>query len=154
MKIQINFDSWEELCRFLATANADGLPDNTRDLAGLVEEAKKPNAFEQAKAAVAEIRKEAEAEEPVCDACMIEYPPEEPEQPPFEEAPAPAPEPVKEEPKLSLQDVQKAVREFVKAKGKDAAKAVLGNYGATSASSVRAENYTAVVKDLKEALNG
>lgn len=58
-----------------------------------------------------------------------------------------------EEPAITLQDVQKAVRELVKAKGKDAAKAVLENYGATSASSVRSEHYKAAIADLKEALN-
>lgn len=67
-----------------------------------------------------------------------------PSEPAEEEAPAIT---------YTLQDVQKAVRDLVKSKGKDAAKAILANYSATGASSVRAENYAAVIADLKEALN-
>lgn len=72
---------------------------------------------------------------------------------PQETAEKPVEAPKVEEPAITLQDVQKAVRELVKAKGKDAAKAVLENYGATSASSVRSEHYKAAIADLKEVLN-
>ena len=94
---------------------------------------------------------------------------EEPEVP-FEESPMPAPEPAPvpekkaENPQVQykLTDMQKAVREVLKAKGKDAAKAVLANFQdkdkpdkpAGGASALRPEDYEAAFNALQEALNG
>ena len=81
-------------------------------------------------------------------------------------APEPAPEPEKkaENPQVQykLTDMQKAVREVLKAKGKDAAKAVLANFQdkdkpdkpAGGASALRPEDYEAAFNALQEALNG
>lgn len=89
---------------------------------------------------------------------------------PFEEGPMPAPEPAPEPEKKAenpqvqykLTDMQKAVREVLKAKGKDAAKAVLANFQdkdkpdkpAGGASALRPEDYEAAFNALQEALNG
>lgn len=89
---------------------------------------------------------------------------------PFEEGPMPAPEPApepekkEEDPQVQykLTDMQKAVREVLKAKGKEAAKAVLANFQdkdkpdkpAGGASALRPEDYEAAFNALKEALNG
>ena len=89
---------------------------------------------------------------------------------PFEEGPMPAPDPAPEPEKKAgnpliqykLTDMQKAVREVLKAKGKDAAKAVLANFKdkdnpekpAGGASSLRQEDYEAAFNALQEALNG
>ena len=91
---------------------------------------------------------------------------------PFEEGPMPEPEPApepepekKEEstaPQYKLTDMQKAVREVLKAKGKEAAKAVLANFQdkdkpdkpAGGASALRPEDYEAAFNALQEALNG
>ena len=89
---------------------------------------------------------------------------------PFEESPMPAPEPAPEPEKKAenpqvqykLTDMQKAVREVLKAKGKDAAKAVLANFQdkdkpdkpAGGASALRPEDYEAAFNALQEALNG
>ena len=67
----------------------------------------------------------------------------------------PDPEPATvPEPEIQLPDMQKAVRELVKAKGKDAAKDVLARFGAKGASSLKPEDYPAALAALKEALNG
>ena len=91
---------------------------------------------------------------------------------PFEEGPMPEPEPAPEpEPEkkeenpqvqYKLTDMQKAVREVLKAKGKEAAKAVLANFQdkdkpdkpAGGASALRPEDYEAAFNALQEALNG
>ena len=89
---------------------------------------------------------------------------------PFEEGPMPAPEPAPEPEKKAENpqvqykrtDMQKAVREVLKAKGKDAAKAVLANFQdkdkpdkpAGGASALRPEDYEAAFNALQEALNG
>ena len=94
---------------------------------------------------------------------------EEPEVP-FDEGPMPAPEPAPEPEKkeenpqvqYKLTDMQKAVREVLKAKGKEAAKAVLANFQdkdkpdkpAGGASALRPEDYEAAFNALQEALNG
>lgn len=94
---------------------------------------------------------------------------EEPEVP-FEEGPMPAPESAPEPEKkeetpqvqYKLTDMQKAVREVLKAKGKEAAKAVLANFQdkdkpdkpAGGASALRPEDYEAAFNALQEALNG
>lgn len=145
MKIQIEFDTWEEMQEFC------GKQIHCENAAEAQLAAAEPqqNIFTAAVKKTRSMTQE-ETEEPVCDACTINLPPEA-DQPPFVEAPQLAEK--EEESALTLQDVQKAVRELVKAKGKDAAKAVLSNYGATSASSVRSENYKAAVAELKEALN-
>lgn len=88
----------------------------------------------------------------------------------WQEVPAPAPEPAPEPEKkeetpqvqYKLTDMQKAVREVLKAKGKEAAKAVLANFQdkdkpdkpAGGASALRPEDYEAAFNALKEALNG
>lgn len=85
------------------------------------------------------------------------------------------PEPAKEEPEVeappekeeasaksyTLSDAQKAVREVVKLKGKDAAKKVLSgfkhkdhdNEPATGASALQPEDYAEAIKRLEEVLN-
>lgn len=68
-------------------------------------------------------------------------------------AAVPDPEPAPE-PEIQLPDMQKAVRELVKAKGKDTAKDVLARFGAKGASSLKPEDYPAALAALKEALNG
>lgn len=79
----------------------------------------------------------------------------EPDPDPVQEAPAPAPA-------YALADVQKAVRDVVRQQGKAAAKEILCKYPhkdrpgeqASSASSLRPEDYAAAVAALKETLNG
>ena len=75
------------------------------------------------------------------------------------------PEPAVEkaaEPAYALTDMQKAVREMVKKKGRDAALAVLGQFEhkddpgkkANSASTMKPENYGEAIAKLEETLNG
>ena len=67
-----------------------------------------------------------------------------------------------EEKVYALADAQKAVREVVKKKGKDAAKEVLSrfmhkdreNEPATGASALRPEDYAEAIRQLEEVLNG
>ena len=72
---------------------------------------------------------------------------------PMDVAPDPEPAAVPE-PEIQLPDMRKAVRELVKAKGRDAAKDVLARFGAKGASSLKPEDYPAALAALKEALNG
>lgn len=148
MKITIELNSLEELNEL-----------TTRVMIGLaqaqMEEAKKPekkdpektapeSSFQKAKEAVNQLKEEAEKE---AEAEAVPF--EETAMNPPEEAPD---DPKAEVPAYKLSDAQKAVRDLVKAKGKDVAKAVLAKYGATSASSLREENYAAAIADLKETL--
>ena len=139
MKIQITFDSWEELLAFKG-------------------EAKKKSSFEKAqdrlKAIANEAETEAKTEEPKAADPVKEDPkPEEVMPEPVEAEPDPVPEPAPA-PEIQLTDMQKAVRELVKAKGKDTAKDVLAKFGAKGASSLKPEDYPAALAALKEALNG
>lgn len=145
MKIQITFDSWEELLAFKG-------------------ETKKKSSFEKAqdrlKAIANEAETEAKAEEPKAADPVKEDPkPEEVMPEPVEAEPEkaaasdPVPEPAPA-PEIQLTDMQKAVRELVKAKGKDTAKDVLAKFGAKGASSLKPEDYPAALAALKEALNG
>jgi hypothetical protein len=139
MKIQITFDSWEELLAFKG-------------------EAKKKSSFEKAqdrlKAIANEAETEAKTEEPKAADPVKEDPkPEEVMPEPVEAEPDPVPEPAPA-PEIQLTDMQKAVRELVKAKGKDVAKDVLAKFGAKGASSLKPEDYPAALAALKEALNG
>lgn len=67
-----------------------------------------------------------------------------------------------EEKVYALADAQKAVREVVKKKGKDAAKEVLSHFmhkdrenePATGASALRPEDYAEAIRQLEEVLNG
>lgn len=142
MKIVVTFESIEEFDAFR------GAPTIWREVPAPAEE------------------KEAE---PVKEEKKAEPVKEEPEVP-FKEdpmpAPMPAPEPEKKEestaPQYKLTDMQKAVREVLKAKGKEAAKAVLANFQdkdkpdkpAGGASALRPEDYEAAFNALQEALNG
>ena len=139
MKIQITFDSWEELLAFKG-------------------ETKKKSSFEKAqdrlKAIANEAETEAKTEEPKAADPVKEDPkPEEVMPEPVEAEPDPVPEPAPA-PGIQLTDMQKAVRELVKAKGKDTAKDVLAKFGAKGASSLKPEDYPAALAALKEALNG
>ena len=84
-----------------------------------------------------------------------------PAEPVREEAPAKVEAPAAEAPSYVLTDVQKAVRDVVKAKGKEAAKFVLEKFQhkdkpgspATGASALRPEDYAEAIKALTEVLN-
>ena len=129
MKITLEFNSWDELMEWKG-AKAKETP-----------KAKKAEAPEPVKAEImpAPDPKPAKVEEPA----KAE-----------EEKPAPAPQ-------YALADAQKAIREVVKKKGKDAAKAVLGKFPskdnkdvpASSASTLRAEDYPEAIRMLQEVLN-
>lgn len=158
MKIQINFDSWEELCHFLATASAGGI--TPAQLQQAVAEAK-PSAFEEAQKHVEQLRAEAEQEAEAPAPATEEAPAEAPavdDQPPFEEAPAP--DPAEEVKAYTLADAQRAVRNCVKAKGKDATKVIMANFRdknddskpAVGASTLKPEDYAAAIKMLEEAI--
>lgn len=84
-----------------------------------------------------------------------EEPKQEEESVPFEESPV-----EEAAPEVKLVDIQAAVRELMKAKGKETAKYVLGAFqskkgtgGASGASDVRPEDYAAALKMLKEAVD-
>ena len=129
MKITLEFNSWDELMEWKG-AKAKETP-----------KAKKAEAPEPVKAEImpAPDPEPAKAEEPVNAE---------------EEKPAPMPQ-------YALADAQKAIREVVKKKGKDAAKAVLGKFPskdneaapASSASTLRAEDYPEAIRMLQEVLN-
>ena len=135
MKITVTFDSVEEFMQHMTTGvSADPAP------------VKINNPAERA----AQAPEASEPEESVAEAV---------------EDPMPAPEeekPAEEAPAYVLADAQKAVREVVKKKGKDAAKEILSHYRhkdkedspATGASALRPEDYAAAIKELEEALNG
>ena len=135
MKITVTFDTLEEFDAFR------GAPTIWKEVPAPAEEKKA---------------------EPVKDEKKAEVPFEEDPMP----APEPAPEPEKKEdnPRVQykLTDMQKAVREVLKAKGKEAAKAVLANFQdkdkpdkpAGGASALRPEDYEAAFNALQEALNG
>ena len=135
MKITVTFDSLEEFMQHMTTGiSADPAPVKTRKPAERAAQA--PEA--------------SEPEESVAKAV---------------ENPMPAPEeekPAEEAPAYVLADAQKAVREVVKKKGKDAAKEILSHYKhkdkedspATGASALRPEDYAAAIKELEEVLNG
>lgn len=144
MNIQLTFDTWDELCVFLSAAKAQTLPENGKELVKLANESKKAaektDVFKAAKIAAK---------------ALAEEPKEEPDSVPFDTAETAT------EPEYALTDAQKAVRECVKAKGKDAAKAVLANFKdksdaskpAGGASALRPEDYAAAIKALREAAN-
>lgn len=139
MKITVTFDSLEEFMQHMTTGVIASEPVRTCYPA---------EAVTASEWASAETNKLANAE------------PEEPA-----EVPAVTPEdpkPAEEAPTYVLADAQKAVREVVKKKGKDAAKEILSHYKhkdkedspATGASALRPEDYAAAIKELEEALNG
>lgn len=143
MKITVTFDTLEEFDAFR------GAPTIWREVPAPAEEKK--------------------AEAPASEEKKAEPVKKEPEVP-FDEGPMPAPEPEKKAekkeestaPQYKLTDMQKAVREVLKAKGKEAAKAVLANFQdkdkpdkpAGGASALRPEDYEAAFNALQEALNG
>ena len=136
MKITVVFDSLEEFMQHMTTGVIASEPVRTCYPA---------EAVTASEWASAETNKPADAE------------PEEPA-----EVPAVTTEEPKEAPTYVLADAQKAVREVVKKKGKDAAKDILSHYRhkdkedspATGASALRPEDYAAAIKELEEALNG
>lgn len=136
MKITVVFDSLEEFMQHMTTGVIASEPVRTCYPA---------EAVTASEWASAETNKLADAE------------PEEPA-----EVPAVTTEETKEAPTYVLADAQKAVREVVKKKGKDAAKDILSHYRhkdkedspATGASALRPEDYAAAIKELEEALNG
>ena len=136
MKITVTFDSLEEFMQHMTTGVIASEPVRTCYPA---------EAVTASEWASAETNKPADAE------------PEEPA-----EVPAITTEEPKEAPAYVLADAQKAVREVVKKKGKDAAKEILSHYKhkdkedspATGASALRPEDYAAAIRELEEALNG
>ena len=136
MKITVVFDSLEEFMQHMTTGVIASEPVRTCYPAEAVTASEWTSA---------ETNKPADAE------------PEEPA-----EVPAVTTEEPKEAPTYVLADAQKAVREVVKKKGKDAAKDILSHYRhkdkedspATGASALRPEDYAAAIKELEEALNG
>ena len=137
MKITVTFDTLEEFDAFR------GAPTIWREVPAPAEEKKA---------------------EPVKEEPKVPF--KEDPMPVPEPAPEPEPEPEKKEestaPQYKLTDMQKAVREVLKAKGKEAAKAVLANFQdkdkpdkpAGGASALRPEDYEAAFNALQEALNG
>ena len=136
MKITVVFDSLEEFMQHMTTGVIASEPVRTFYPA---------EAVTASEWASAETNKLADAE------------PEEPA-----EVPAATTEEPKEAPTYVLADAQKAVREVVKKKGKDAAKDILSHYRhkdkedspATGASALRPADYAAAIRELEEALNG
>jgi len=151
MKIQITFDSWEELLAFKGEAKKKSSFEKAQDrLKAIANEAEAETKAEEPKAADP-VKEDPKPEEAVPDHEGYSVPMKaEPEK---AAAPDPVPEPAPA-PEIQLTDMQKAVRELVKAKGKDTAKDVLAKFGAKGASSLKPEDYPAALAALKEALNG
>ena len=137
MKITVTFDSLEEFMQHMTTGVC-----TASDPVRTCYPAEAVTASEWASAETNKLA-DAEPEEPV-------------------EVPTITTEEPKEAPAYVLADAQKAVREVVKKKGKDAAKEILSHYKhkdkedspATGASALRPEDYAAAIKELEEALNG
>ena len=141
MKITVEFSSLAEF--FAHVKHGEGFLEQ--------EATAEPSKFEQAQA-----KARAVAEEKPVDTgtgTIVGATPQEQKQIEAEENAAPA---------YVLQDAQKAVREVVKKKGKDAAKEILSRFPhkdkegaqATGASSLRPEDYPAAIAAFEEALNG
>lgn len=162
MKINIEFDSWEELTSWTESFRSG---EKEKPVKAKAQKKEEKNSFAAAQEEVARIRAEAEAEaeaepamnppEPPVDTgtgAIVGATPEEQRQIEAEEKPAPT---------YVLADAQKAVREVVKKKGKEVAKEILGRFGhkdkegpATGASALKPEDYAAAIAALEEALNG
>ena len=132
MKICVEFDSWEEMNGFCAKQAEKAAAEITTGLCTV-------EMPEQTETPAEEL--------PVGDPIpkgAAEMP--EPEEAPFEEK-------KEEKPAIVLADIQKAVRQLVKAKGKETAKEVLGRFGAASASTLDEKFYAEATEAIREVLN-
>lgn len=168
MKINIEFDSWEELTSWTESFRSG---EKEKPVKAKAQKKEEKNSFAAAQEEVARIRAEAEAEaeaKPEPDPEPAMNPPEPPADTGTGAVTGATPEEQKQieaeeksAPSYVLADAQKAVREVVKKKGKEIAKEILGRFGhkdkegpATGASALKPEDYAAAIAALEEALNG
>lgn len=153
MRIQLTFDNWDDVLQapvalYNAVAKLPMDKDNTIHLGMTAKLPKEPNIDTQ---------KKAEPEAGFTAVVDSEVP--------FETAEAPAAvpaAPAEDKPKeLDVKDIQAAVRDVVKTKGKEAAREILSKFTsavdeskpATRASELKPESYAECYAALKEALN-